>query len=222
MSIPESILQIALGEEYLNKLPLQLIKDNLLLLNPGYTYTLLTTADCLTFLSYNFPEHLELYNSLSRPQYKSDLIRYLYIYMNGGYYVDIDLLPTIGFNELNNLMGSPSTFFTLGAHKRDNKHIECANGFYGSKEKNPLFLELVKQMYSDINPTDYGMNVKRMYSILSNKMTLEPFKNVNGVFFLEEYCKGQGRYFIRSSIDKDICNSNGNGYPYNLIRLNNL
>jgi len=110
MSIPNDIFQVALGEDYLKKIPLQLIKDNLLLLNPGYTYTLYKDADCLKFLSSNFPEHLELYNSLNRPQYKSDLIRYLYIYINGGYYDDIDLLPIIGFNELNKIMDNPEGY----------------------------------------------------------------------------------------------------------------
>jgi mannosyltransferase OCH1-like enzyme len=220
MSIPKQILQIALGEDYLKRLPLELIKTNILSLNPRYTYTLFTDSECIAFLTSNFPEHLELYNSLSRPQYKSDLIRYLYIYMNGGYYIDIDLLPTTGFDELNKLMDFPSTFFTLGAHKRDNKHIECANGFFGSEEKNPLLMEFVKEMYTDINPGDYGMNVKRMYSILENKMIIKAFDKVNDIFFLEEYCKGQSNYFIRSCIDRDICYSNGNGYPHNLLRLN--
>lgn len=220
MPLPQGVLQIGLGEDYLKRLPLELIKTNILSLNPKYTYTLFTDSECIAFLTSNFPEHLKLYHALKRPQYKSDLIRYLYIYLNGGYYVDIDLLPTMGFDELNKVMDFPSTFFTLGAHKRDNKHIECANGFFGSQEKNPIFLELVKEMYTDINPGDYGMNVKRMYSILENRMLIETFKKVNDIFFLEEYCKGNGNYYIRSSMDTDICNSNGNGYPHNLLRLN--
>jgi hypothetical protein len=220
--LPKHILQIALGEEYIQKIPLKLIKDNLLFLNPGYRYSLFTEEDCLNFLSSNFPEHLELYKAFTRPQYKSDLIRYLYIYMNGGYYVDIDLLPIIGFDELNKRMEYPSTFFTLGAHKYNNQHIECANGFYGSEGKNPIFLELVKEMYSDINPGDYGMNVKRMYSNLASKMSIEPFKKLNNIFFLEEYCNSDHKYFIRSSLDSDISSSNGNGYPYNLTSLKPL
>ena len=219
MSLPGHILQIALGEEYIKKLPLQLIKDNLLSLNPGYSYTLFTDEDCLIFLTSNFPEHLELYKAITRPQYKSDLIRYLYIYMNGGYYVDIDLLPMIGFDELNKIMDNPSAFFTLGAHKYNNMHIECANGFLGSEVKNPMFLELVKEMYADINPGDYGRNIKIMRSNLINKMIIEPFKKTNGVFLLQEYSKGNYKYFIRSSADKDISSSNGSGYPYNLTKI---
>jgi mannosyltransferase OCH1-like enzyme len=219
MSLPNHILQIALGEEYIKKLPLQLIKDNLMSLNPGYTYTLFTDDECLMFLTSNFPEHLELYKAITRPQYKSDLIRYLYVYINGGYYVDIDLLPMVGFDELNKIMEYPSAFFTLGAHKYKNAHNECANGFLGSETNNPLFLELVKQMYGDINPKDYGRNIKMMRSHLITKMIIDPFKKTNGVFLLQEYSKGKYKYFIRSSIDKDISSSNGSGYPYNLTKV---
>lgn len=215
MSIPRHILQIALGEDYLKKLPLNLIKDNIVRLNPGYIYTLLTYPECVIFLKSNFPEHLELFNSLERPQYKCDLMRYLYLYMNGGYYVDIDLLPIVGFDDINKKMDYPDAFFTLGAHKRNNQYIECANGFMGSNPKNPIYIQLVKEMYSDINPRDYGMNVKRMYSHISNKMEVEPFKKINNIYFLEEYCLNN-KYMIRSGINNNVSYSNDSGYPYNL------
>jgi hypothetical protein len=218
MSIPKHILQIVIGDEYMKSLPMELIKHNIMIFNSGYEYILFTEADCVTFLSSNFPEHLELYNSITRPQYKSDLIRYLYLYMNGGYYVDIDILLMVGFDELNKLMDHPSAFFTLGADRYNVKYYQCANGFIGSKEKNPYFLELVEKMYSDINPVDYLKNVKYMYSSLNDNMITEPYKKTNDTFLLQEYSKSDLHYFIKSSLDKDVAQSNGNGYPHNLFR----
>jgi len=217
--IPKRILQIVIGEEYMKSLPMDIIKHNIMIFNSEYEYILFTEADCINFISCNFPEHLELYNKITRAQYKSDLIRYLYIYMNGGYYVDIDILLLVGFDELNKLMDYPSAFFTLGADRYNFKYYQCANGFIGSKEKNPLFLELVQKMYLDINPGDYLKNTKIMHSSLKDMMITEPYKKTNGVFLLQEYSKNNDlHYFIKSGSGKDVAQSNGNGYPHNLFK----
>ena len=54
MLIPKHILQIAIGKEYLNRLPVEIIKNNLLDLNPSFEYTLLTDSTCEEFLNNNF------------------------------------------------------------------------------------------------------------------------------------------------------------------------
>ena len=212
MPIPRAIFQIALGEEYCARLPKELLKKNLLQLNPGYTYTLLQDKECVDLLSTHFPEHLRLYEAIPKPQHKSDLIRYLYAYKHGGYYVDIDAQPLLGFDELIVKMGSPNAFYTLGAHKRMNQYMECWNGFFGSLPNNPLLLEFVKGIYVDLQGADYGKNVKRMYSILSNTYKVAPFQNVDTVFFLEEYSR-DGKYYARMNPTTDVCNSNGHNYP---------
>jgi len=214
MPLPKQIVQIALGDEYCKKLPLEQLRTNLLKKNPDYTYILLTDADCVAFLAAHFPEHMELYNKLTRVQYKSDLIRYLYIYVHGGYYVDIDLLPMIGFDELSTIAEAPSAFFTFGAHKRNRQYMECANGLFGCEKGCGFLLDLVQEMYADINPVDYGRNVKRMYAYLANRMPVEPFKKISNVYFLEEYIKYPGKYYVRINTDIDVCYSNGHGYPY--------
>ena len=83
MSIPKRILQIALGSEYINNLPISLLKKNLLALNDGYEYILLTDNESLNFISSHYPNYVELYTTLIVPQHKSDLVRYLFIYHYG-------------------------------------------------------------------------------------------------------------------------------------------
>jgi hypothetical protein len=215
MSIPKHILQIALNPSYISKLPLEKIKDNILSLNPGYSYTLLDDNACVAFLQRYHPNYLNLFAELMRSQYKSDLIRYLYTYTFGGFYIDIDLLPTVGFDTLSALYGNPKAIFTLGAHTNSNGHYhELANGFFGSEINNDLFLSLVHQMEQEPNPSDYGMNVKRIFRTLSYQHSMTPYSIEGGILFLKEFNVGNGTYNIVGSNGHHICFSNGHGYPF--------
>jgi hypothetical protein len=215
MSIPKHILQIALNPSYISKLPLEKIKMNILSVNPGYTYTLLDDNDCLEFLVTYHPDYLILFTELVRPQYKSDLIRYLYTYTFGGFYVDIDLLPTIGFDSLCASYGNPKAIFTLGAHTNSSgQYHELANGFFGSEAKNYLFLSLAHQMLKEPNPSDYGMNVKRIFRTLSYQHSMTPYSLEDGILFVKEFNMGNGTYNIVGQNGDHICFSNGHGYPF--------
>ena len=215
MYIPKHILQIALTPSYISRLPLDRIKANILSLNPGYSYTLLDDIACITFLETYFPNYINLYMELLRPQYKSDLIRYLYTYTFGGFYVDIDLLPSIPFETLCSKFNNPRGIFTLGAHPNSQgKYIEFANGFFGTEPKNTIFLSLVEQMANEPNPSDYGMNVKRIYRTFSLEHSMTPFSMENGIYLIKECGPFNGTYDICGPTGERLCFSNGHGYPF--------
>jgi len=211
MSIPNRILQVAIGTDYVSRIPRERLRTNLLSINAGYEYVLLTDAECLEFLITFYSEYLPLYYKLERPQYKSDLIRYLYIYHYGGYYVDIDLLPSMGFDELSNKTKNAQTIFTIGAHGEG--RVEAANGFFASAPKNPIFLEFVHEMIQEPNPSDYGMNVKRMFRILSAKYNVISYHSEHGVYFLRELGPVRDAYNIFVNHKDHVCFSNGHNYP---------
>jgi len=215
MSIPKHILQIALDASYISSLPLDKIKTNILNINPGYSYTLLDDNTCIDFLKTHHSMYLDLFYQLKRAQYKSDLIRYLYTYTFGGFYVDIDLLPTVGFDSLCASYGNPKAIFTLGAHTTPSgQHQELANGFYGSEANNTLFFYLVHQMLLEPNPEDYGMNVKRAFRTISFQHSMTPYILENNIYFLKESGAQNNKYNILGPDGKHICFSNGHGYPY--------
>jgi FkbM family methyltransferase len=223
--IPRNIIQIALGDEYIQKLPLDTIKRVLKEANKEFSYTLLTDNECISFLRNFFPQYLPLYNNLVRPQYKSDLVRYLYLYKYGGYYVDIDLCPILSFYKINELTNYSSSFFTIGAHSNFEKGVyEMANGFCGSAPNNSIFLELIELMEEEANPDDYGKNVKRMFSCLNKYYKLNPFtqsvssNKFSTYFFKEENING--KYYITNK-NINIYLSNGSGYPYSVPELQN-
>lgn len=208
MPIPRKITQIALGDAYIASLPLELLHHNLTLPNPGFEYRLLTTHDCLEFLIQYFPNYLPLFHSLQRPQYKSDLIRYLWLYIHGGWYIDIDLLPMMNLRALYEMTEQAELVVSFGA----NYTFEMANGFLAAVPGHPLFLDLVQEMAIEPNPSDYGMNVKRMFRICTEKYGIEPFQKRKGVFAFLEAPSQPGNYFIWH-YEQPVVVSNGNGYP---------
>jgi mannosyltransferase OCH1-like enzyme len=211
--IPKRILQIAIGDDYVRSLPLEDVKQHILQNhNTEYVYTLLTDDACKNFLKESFPEYSSLYTRLQKPQYKSDLIRYLYLYKNGGYYIDIDLLPLLPLYTIFESAKSAPLFFTVGAHTNSKKNtFELCNGFIGAKAGNPIFLELVKLMEQEPNPEDYGMNVKRLYKTIASRHSMTPFQTENSIYLFREV-QHMGKYYIVNK-KEIIVHSNGHGYP---------
>lgn len=208
MNIPRHIFQIALGDAYVSSLPIELVKKNLVDPNAGFSYRLLLLKDCLEFLSTHFPQYIPLFHSLQRPQYKSDLIRYLWLYTYGGWYIDIDLLPLVPLRKLYEITEQADTIVSFGA----NHTFEMANGFLASVPGQEIFLNLVEQMAAHPNPSDFGMNVKRMFKTCKELFSIEPFQKRNGVFSLLEQQLQPGRYFICYG-NQPVVVSNGNEYP---------
>jgi hypothetical protein len=211
--IPESILQIALGTPYIQSLPLTYLRNACLHNNPSYQYTLLTDKEAATFLETYFPQYIQLYESLTRPQYKSDLLRYLWLYVNGGYYIDIDILPILPLWTIYEKTENSDSFFSIGAYTNLQKGpLEISNGFIASAPKNPIFLELVKAMESEPNPVDYGENVKRLWKYISTKHSMTPFVNENSIYLFKEHEIQPGKFCVIYK-QEVIALGNGHGHP---------
>lgn len=211
--IPEHICQIALGEIYRASLPLPLLKQNLLQANQGYQYTLLTEQNAIEFLESNFPQYKNLYTSLSRVQYKSDLLRYLWLYSNGGYYIDIDTLPVLPLWTIYEKTQNADCFAAIGAYTSAERGVyEVHNGLLASAPQNPIFLECVKQMERDPSPSDYGANVKFLWKTIQQRHSMKPYINENTIYFFEEKEIQREKFCILFQ-NEVIAIGNGMGYP---------
>jgi hypothetical protein len=150
-------------------------------------------------LATHFPEFSELYHEIQRPQYKSDLIRYLYLYLFGGYYIDIDIQPRLPLYSIFEKTKNSSTFFAIGAHtsKRKNTYEIC-NGFIGTCAGRKEFLELAIRIKEDPNPKDYGTNVKTLYKILSKGQEIKPFEKnpETSIYFFREVQHANYYFFV--------------------------
>lgn len=212
--IPKKILQIALGSSYRAGLPLDMLKGRLLQINQGYEYVLMDDAGAQKFLLEHFPKYISLYTSLTRVQYKSDLLRYLYLYTFGGYYIDIDICALVSLDCIYDKTMLARCFFFQGAHTDPVKGVyEMCNGFVGCVKGVSLFLDLVGEMVSEPNPADYGKNVKNLYGAVGRR-------SANGQVKLYENCAGfyvfrevgvEGKYYM---VYRDEVLALSNGHPF--------
>jgi hypothetical protein len=70
-------------------------------LNPDYEYKFYDDEDCRKFLLDNFGKpYLIAFDNLIPGAFKCDLWRYAVLYMYGGVYMDIDMIPLVSFNEI--------------------------------------------------------------------------------------------------------------------------
>jgi len=218
--IPKKILQIALGPSYRAGLPLDVLKSRLLKINQGYEYVLMDDAGAQKFLAEHFPRYISLYTSLTRVQYKSDLLRYLYLYTFGGYYVDIDICPLLSFDCIYDKTMMARCFFFQGAHTDPVRGVyEMCNGFVGCVKGMSLFLDLVEEMVREPNPADYGKNVKNLYRLVSRvagagaSQEIKLYENCGGFYVFREVGV-EGKYYM---VYRNEVLALSNGHPFTMV-----
>lgn len=210
--IPERICQIALGEAYRLSLPLTQLKANLLNSNPNYEYTLLTENTIQELLD-SYPQYASLYTSLQRIQYKSDLLRYMWLHRHGGYYIDIDTLPLLPLWTIYEKTENSEFFAAIGAYTSTERGVfEVHNGFLASAPGNPLFIRLLDEMKNDPNPSDYGANVKRLWKAIQETHSMIPYQNESTIYLFEEK-EVQREKFCMCFKQEVIAIGNGMAYP---------
>lgn len=89
--IPKRIIQTCIDQEHLEmflekRMPQSFSKNNL-----GYEHIIYTNYDQEKFMQDNFPEYFLAYQSLPMKVCRSDLFRLCEIYLNGGFYFDLDV-----------------------------------------------------------------------------------------------------------------------------------
>jgi hypothetical protein len=76
-------------------------------LNPEYTFDFSTDDDCFVFLEKGFNKNIAgLFNYITRGMYKADLWRLCKLYIHGGVYADIDLIP---FHPVQDMVSTTHT-----------------------------------------------------------------------------------------------------------------
>lgn len=104
-------------------------------LNPDYRIDFSMDADCISFLETVFNKNIsELFKYIPRGMYKADLWRLCKLYIHGGVYADVDLVPHLSISS--ELDGSESV--SSGA-----TFYSCLSIAYGS-----IFQAFIKESYS--------------------------------------------------------------------------
>jgi len=106
------------------------------------------------FLKLNFPkEVLDSYNILKPYAYKSDLIRYCLLYINGGIYIDLKLI----LNPIEKVFFTNNEYHFAIYNRTKLPNIE--NSFlYFKKPKSPYLLKAINKIVENVQNRDKTIN----------------------------------------------------------------
>ena len=141
-------------------------------LNPDYNIVLSLDNDCINFLKHNFNDYVvNLFKVIRVGMYKADLWRLCKLYVHGGVYADVDLVPYINIDNLDKEV----TFYSCIADSNDSIFQAFMVNF--SKPKNPLILHFIIS-YLLNNPYQYPNGpTYDMYNCIKYNLNVENIKH---------------------------------------------
>jgi mannosyltransferase OCH1-like enzyme len=106
----------------------------------NWSYFLSTDQDNRKMVQTYFPDFLSYYDAFQYPIQRADAMRYCFLYLYGGVYMDLDLTLARSFDYLFN-SGSSLYFVASG-----NLTGYITNSFMASKPRHPLWLDVIEEM----------------------------------------------------------------------------
>ena len=108
-------------------------------LHPDYKYILWTEKECDKLVKEKLPKYYEFYKSMRYDIQRIDYMRFVILYVYGGIYSDLDLIPIQRFDRVLN-----QKFFVNTLKKLIPKHNEYVqNDFIGSVKGFPIWKHLI-------------------------------------------------------------------------------
>jgi len=105
----------------------------------GYEYKLWSLKDCEELIVEYFPQYIVLWTEFRHDIQRCDFIRYLILFIHGGWYLDCDVYPLQDMKPLESLQ---QVFTTWHIDKNKLPY----NAVMGSTYRNPLFLKIMKSV----------------------------------------------------------------------------
>ena len=161
-TIPKVIMQTGYSQTYDS-----FTKQKILKMNPSYKYEYYNNNDCIEFLQNNFPQDVtNAFNKLKPGAFKADLFRYCYLYINGGVYLDLDLMPK---KPLDKIIVKDADFIS-SLENKPNRHINGVYQAFIACKKGINFLKIAIDRivhYTKINYYPKKLESDKWISILS-------------------------------------------------------
>lgn len=107
----------------------------------SWDYVLMTDRDNDAFVAQYFPEELEFFRGLTHPIQRSDVIRYMWLFVFGGLYMDLDIELLAPLDELFETRQMET--WLLRAPRNFAGHF--TNFLMASTAKNPFWLKVLEQ-----------------------------------------------------------------------------
>jgi hypothetical protein len=186
-------------------------------LNPEYAIDFSMDIDCIKFLDTEFHRHIaQLFIYINRGMYKADLWRLCKLYVHGGVYADIDLIPFVPISKsiTDDSCRSEGPGYFYSCLSLSSPSIFQAF-MYHSKRRSPLLLGflvsfLVNKPYTNI---DNGPTSDMYHLILYNvRAEAAEAESVGGTKVIPEALQPFTYYYLRkiripiyiTSLDEDI------------------
>lgn len=123
-------------------------------MNPGYKVKLYSGKDCEAYILKHFDEEtLGAYRALKPYAYKSDLMRQLILYNEGGWYSDIRM---VCLEPLDTLLSVRKEFYVC--IDKPQQQLCMCNGFIGSVAKHPVSKKMIDIITWNIKHKHYGID----------------------------------------------------------------
>lgn len=126
---------------------------------PDWTYVFLTDDDCLAFVQDFFPEHLRAFQNLPYNIQRADVIRYMWLYVYGGLYLDMDYEVKTPFETYLSSFDAPLMLM----HSVHISYV-LTNSLIVAKPGQTLFLSMISKALYEQVPTYYGKHLRVMLS----------------------------------------------------------
>ena len=196
-SIPKIFFQTSIDK------PEQYIVDKILSKCEEYKYYHFDDNEIINFFKENYIEEfkniIEKFNSIDNGAHKADLFRYYFLYLNGGIYMDADMMIQ---TDIKNVISDNISFVSiLSSHHQCGKTI--CNAFIASTPKNEIIYKALKNVYEISNASLSGF-----YHILCKNLFIIVNDNYNFKIklLIEENwdnCIKRGYDYVNVYDDKD-------------------
>lgn len=133
---------------------------------PDWTHVLMDDEDNLNFVKKHFPDFLPYYESFKYPINRADAIRYMWLYVYGGIYMDLDVEILTSLEPL--LKEGDLILVSSG-----NVGSVITNSFMASRPHHPIWLEVLEEMKRQLPWCAVGRHFEVMFStgpIMLNKV----------------------------------------------------
>lgn len=185
--IPKNVLQVSK-----ERIP-QKDVDAIMMAFPGWKYYhFINEKECLEYIRNNpvpgLPKADRVFLSYMNGAHKADFFRYYFLYLNGGAYIDSDLII---YENIENILDG-SSFVTCEATSFDFLKNSIFQGFIVCTKKNPITYAALMSMYNMVDPKitfcnsgtleGYLALTKKLYRIIH-----DDFKHVS-VKLLSDKC----------------------------------
>ena len=155
--IPLIIYQVWIGSD----IPVKMkeLMDKIKTENPEFTVKCFNDEESKQFLKDNFGyEILDAYDKLIPGSYKSDLMRFALLYINGGIYLDAKMEPINGFKFkdliYNNHYLQDDNIDYISSYT--NTKVNVSTQIIVSRPKNHILLNCIKQIVDNVKNKFYG------------------------------------------------------------------